>query len=79
MGSPLFWQSLAVMFLCLCVVNLVGVYKLDEKLASAREAFKNDYGFNTYEVFEVVSKCFKFAGWITGVGFLLAALAALAT
>jgi len=79
MGSHLFWQFLAVTFLCLCIVNLVGVYKLDKKLTVAKEAFKKDYGFNTYEIFEIVAKCLKFAGWIAGIGFLLAALAALAT
>ena len=79
MGSKLFWESLAIMFLALAAVNFVGVLLLDAKLSKARDAFKKDYGFNTYEVFKILAVCLKFAGIVASLGFILAALAAYAT
>jgi hypothetical protein len=75
--KTIFWVVIAIVYFLLAAISYCVNNKIDRQYIKSKNAFKKDYGFRTYGVFELVQQYSGLSTIVNFIGFILAGFAAL--
>ncbi len=71
-----FWIIIAITYFTLSLINKYFHKKISKKYNESKEDFEKNYGFDTYNIFNIIEQYFILSFWISFIGGILASIVA---